>query len=110
MPLVPLAVETVRTVEADVGHAHAEPVGAVAVGREQERAPTGRASGQPAGSIRASGHAGCVAHRAAAEPVRVTIGRVRSSRPPAPAPPVPTTTAPRLSLDEYLRTRGGLDR
>lgn len=42
------------------------------------------------------------------EPVRVTIGRVEVVAPPAPAPaPAPDPPgAPRLSLDEYLRTRG----
>jgi hypothetical protein len=46
------------------------------------------------------------------EPVRVTIGRVEVVAPPPPTPsPVPVSpAAPRLSLDEYLRTRDGLER
>jgi hypothetical protein len=45
------------------------------------------------------------------EPVRVTIGRVEVvAPPPAPVAAPPSPTAPRLSLDEYLRTRGGLER
>jgi hypothetical protein len=46
------------------------------------------------------------------EPVRVTIGRVEvvAQSPPPPVPAPAATAAPRLSLDEYLRTRGGLER
>jgi hypothetical protein len=45
------------------------------------------------------------------QPVRVTIGRVEVvAEPPAPAPAPAPMPAYRLSLDEYLRTRGGLER
>ncbi len=46
--------------------------------------------------------------RADGETIRVEIGRVevRAAPPPAPAPAPAPPRGPRLSLDEYLRTRG----
>jgi hypothetical protein len=65
--------------------------------------PARRADQTPAPIV--AGHAAAVD----GAPIQVTIGRVEVRAPAAQAPPQPPAAgAPALSLDEYLRTRGGI--